>query len=218
MSVKNRIKQYVKHIGITIVAFEKSINVTNGYVNAISKSIGIEKISLIIEIYSNLNIEWLLTGNGEMLKENLKLYESQNIIPFYEDFYFFPISLKSDSINTIKSNSFKINSGDWFNGATAAIRHNGNSMIEYKNGCTLVIKECLEINEIIWGRNYVLETDEIKITCKVAYLDNENIICNFTNFESYPDGTLIFQPFKLNRLKIKNIYTILGSINKENGL
>ena len=53
---------------MTVSAFEKSIGVANGYVNSISKSIGIDKISLILENYPNLNIEWLLTGRGEMLK------------------------------------------------------------------------------------------------------------------------------------------------------
>lgn len=53
---------------MTVSAFEKSIGVANGYVNSISKSIGIDKISLILEKYPNLNIEWLLTGRGEMLK------------------------------------------------------------------------------------------------------------------------------------------------------
>ena len=53
---------------MTVSAFEKSIGVANGYVNSISKSIGIDKVSLILEKYPNINIEWLLTGRGEMLK------------------------------------------------------------------------------------------------------------------------------------------------------
>lgn len=68
MTVKNRIKTYCKAENLPISTFEKSIGASNGYVNAISKSIGIEYLSKIIEIYSNLNLEWLLTGKGEMLK------------------------------------------------------------------------------------------------------------------------------------------------------
>jgi phage repressor protein C with HTH and peptisase S24 domain len=68
MTVKERIKTYAKCIGITITEFEESIFVSNGYVNSISKSIGIDKISLILEKYPNLNLVWLLTGRGAMLK------------------------------------------------------------------------------------------------------------------------------------------------------
>ncbi|WP_407479902.1 S24 family peptidase [Elizabethkingia anophelis] len=69
MSVKNRIKEFVEHNDITISAFEKSINASNGYVNSISKSMGLEKIDKILEKYPNINLEWLLTGKGTMLKE-----------------------------------------------------------------------------------------------------------------------------------------------------
>ena len=68
MSVKDRIKEFCKVEKLSVTAFETSIGVSNGYVNSISKSIGIEKLNTIIENYSNLNIEWLLTGKGPMLK------------------------------------------------------------------------------------------------------------------------------------------------------
>ena len=68
MTVKDRIKRFCKAEGIAISAFEKNIGVSNGYVNAISRSIGVDNLNTIIEKYSILNIEWLLTGRGEMLK------------------------------------------------------------------------------------------------------------------------------------------------------
>lgn len=71
MTVKDRIKAFCKAEKTTVSAFEKSIGVSNGYVNAISRSIGIDNLNTIIEIYSNLNIEWLLTGRGEMYKPNV---------------------------------------------------------------------------------------------------------------------------------------------------
>lgn len=69
MSVKNRIKEFLEVENITISSFEKLLNLSNGYVNSISKSIGIDKIEIILENFPNLNIEWLLTGKGNMYKE-----------------------------------------------------------------------------------------------------------------------------------------------------
>lgn len=71
MTVKDRIKAFCKAEGIAVSAFEKNIGVSNGYVNAISRSIGIDYLNTIIEKYSMLNIEWLLTGRGEMLKQDV---------------------------------------------------------------------------------------------------------------------------------------------------
>ena len=68
MTVRDRIKAFCKEEGITITAFEDSIKASNGYVNSISKGIGSDKLDSIVEKYSNLNLEWLLTGRGTMLK------------------------------------------------------------------------------------------------------------------------------------------------------
>lgn len=69
MSVKKRLKDFIKSQGLTISGFEKDINVSNGYVNSISKGIGGEVLLSILEKSPNLNIDWLLTGKGSMLKE-----------------------------------------------------------------------------------------------------------------------------------------------------
>lgn len=69
MGVKDRVKLFCRQSKMTIKDFEGSIKVSNGYVNSISKGIGEDKLSLIIEKYPNLSIEWLLTGTGEMLKQ-----------------------------------------------------------------------------------------------------------------------------------------------------
>jgi len=69
MSVKERLKTFIKYHGLTVKAFEKSIPLSNGYVNNMFKSIGLEKIELIVEKYSNINLDWLIIGRGEMLKE-----------------------------------------------------------------------------------------------------------------------------------------------------
>ena len=71
MSTKERLKSYCKSVGLTVKEFEVSIGASNGYVNSISKGIGEDKLSIIIEKFPNLSIEWLLTGKGKMLKEEV---------------------------------------------------------------------------------------------------------------------------------------------------
>jgi hypothetical protein len=73
LSVKKRIKELIKSHAITVKAFENSIHASNGYINSISKSIGLDKIEKIIEKYPNINLNWLLTGQGEMLVSTTNL-------------------------------------------------------------------------------------------------------------------------------------------------
>lgn len=68
MTVKQRIIQYAEYRKISARKFSVSIGASPGYVNAISKSIQPDKLSRISELYPDLNTEWLMTGNGSMLK------------------------------------------------------------------------------------------------------------------------------------------------------
>ncbi len=77
MSIKDRTRLFVKSQQTTMKAFEQSINASNGYINNITRSISLEKIDLIVEKYPILNIEWLLTGKGEMLKPLTDLSEPE---------------------------------------------------------------------------------------------------------------------------------------------
>jgi len=79
MSVKERIKEYINYKDISIRKFCLNIGVTAGYVYNISKSIPPEKIDRISKCYPDLNITWLMTGEGEMIKEESTLnYISAN--------------------------------------------------------------------------------------------------------------------------------------------
>ena len=81
--VKTRIKQFCEAEGITVSSFEKSIGASNGYVNSISRSVGIDKLNRILEKYPYLNIEWLLTGNGDMRKQQ-EQHEVSNTIDIHQ--------------------------------------------------------------------------------------------------------------------------------------
>jgi predicted ribosome quality control (RQC) complex YloA/Tae2 family protein len=78
MNVKERLKKFIKSIDMTTTAFEESLNVANGYINSISKSIGIDKVAIILEKYPNLNLEWLFTGRGEMEKKTIPITQNQS--------------------------------------------------------------------------------------------------------------------------------------------
>ncbi len=83
--VKSRLKHFIANKGLSVKAFEQSIDVGNGYVNNISKSIGVDNINTIIEKYTNLNIDWLLTGRGSMLREVGKSGEGRTTPAYPEE-------------------------------------------------------------------------------------------------------------------------------------
>jgi len=69
-TVKSRLKEFIRYKRLNVLAFEKSINASNGYVNSITKGVGTNYIKKIEEVYNDLNINWLLYGEGDMIGNN----------------------------------------------------------------------------------------------------------------------------------------------------
>lgn len=83
-SVKKRMKHFLSYIGISEGSFESMCGLGNGWVSNIGDSIRTSTQNKILNIYPDLNIIWLLTGEGSMLKsENIKKYDVREIDPEY---------------------------------------------------------------------------------------------------------------------------------------
>lgn len=74
-AVKNRLEQFIKAMNLSTRSFERSINASVGFVRNIRQSISPDKQSDILKVYPNLNMTWLLLGEGEMLRQS----PSQNV-------------------------------------------------------------------------------------------------------------------------------------------
>lgn len=69
MDVKTRLKDYLTYKKVSQNAFCKSLGVSVAYIASIRKSISPDKLLGIAEYYPDLNLSWLLTGQGSMLKD-----------------------------------------------------------------------------------------------------------------------------------------------------
>lgn len=68
MAVKERLREYIKVLGISEREFCRRIGVSTSYVNSIRTSIQPDKMKNIGEQFPELNPMWLITGDGEMLQ------------------------------------------------------------------------------------------------------------------------------------------------------
>ena len=164
-SVKDRILAYLKYKKIAQAKFEKSIGMSNGYVNNIRQSIQPDKLLRIAQIYTDLNIAWLMVGDlgGKMLKEEekkpvapapVRAEHTLPLIPFdavagpgdpvyederIEDYY---------TVSEFKDSDF-------------LIRVKGDSMTPRYTGGDLLACKKIPITEVYffqWNRCYVLLT------------------------------------------------------------
>lgn len=66
-----RIKRYIDAKGIKVSALEKEVGMSNGsFASQLknNKTIGVDKLENILSRFPDINLEWLLTGTGNMIK------------------------------------------------------------------------------------------------------------------------------------------------------
>lgn len=227
-TVKDRLTAFLEEKGINKSEFGRRIGVSSAFITSMRKSIQPDKVRSIKEQFPDLNIEWLLTGEGEMTidadkNSELKIVggpkEAGRLIPFYDaettGGYEGRVSSSTEEA-TLKG---YIQAGGWFNGReTAAIRHVGDSMIEYPNGCVLAVREVTERRLLVPGQNYVIETMEYRITKRVQRGSSPDTIALYsTNQEKYEDGRLIYEPFEISLEDVRRIFSVLGYIVNQSG-
>lgn len=161
-------------------------------------------IEQILNFYTDLNRVWLLTGEGDMIsKKKIPLYNDDSTIGGIND----QVANVDDSARPTEW----IDAGDWFPTATSAIHHYGDSMIEYPSGCILALKRVNDSRLLLNGENYVIETEEFRITKRILD-DGDDIIAYSTNQETYPDGRLVHAPIRIPKDAIRHLDLVLGCV------
>lgn len=69
MSSVTRMQAYITFKGLKKSEFYRTVGLANGYLDKV-KELGSDKVESIITKYSDINLEWLITGKGPMIKEN----------------------------------------------------------------------------------------------------------------------------------------------------
>ena len=202
------LRQIAIAMGITEQDFQSKLKAKDlkvSFVISVSKAINKSVYALIDDEVSNT---LPLMGDKEAI-----LPTKKNLIPFYDDVS--TIGGLNDRVaNTDPSSPTEwIDAGDWFPEATAAIRHYGDSMVDYPSGSILALKRVNNPQLIMNGRNYVVETSEYRVT-KQLQDDGDHFMAYSTNRDTYPDGRQIHAPFSVPKGEIRYIYLVLGCVTK----
>lgn len=110
-TIKDRLYSFLDKNGIRPSAFERTCNLANGFCSKISDKVTDASLKLIKIGYPNLNINWLKTGEGEMLVELPSAKEQDSILVLVRTLgEFIEISKQNAEINRINAEANKLNS------------------------------------------------------------------------------------------------------------
>lgn len=158
MSIQERILQYLEYKAITPYKFCKDLDFPMGYLNK-RGAIGTDKYLKIIKYYTDLNPEWLLTGNSPMLKNGTN-----------------SVVVGNNNVTNTGNNNVTISN----NGG------NGNTTTNTAtNNYGLTKQECQEQNAIVSGQNnqYItlLEKTNALLEKNVAILEENKALLQAEN-------------------------------------
>lgn len=160
-SVKERLQEYLQYKRIKQVDFARRIGASPAYVAAMRRSISDEKVMQIRNAFPDLNTDWLLYGQGEML-----MPEKQTADGFSMEDYIVPLIPIDAHAGALQLYSEGVQLRDCekimspVSGADFAIRISGDSMEpEIHDGSYLFIKRINEAAFIPWGNNLVIDTE-----------------------------------------------------------
>lgn len=211
MTAKDRLKQYLEYKKLKQSDFIKSIGASPGYISSMNRGFGEDYEAVVREKYPDLNIGWLQTGDGDMLKSDsltIKDCAAGTGVPFYD--IDVTCSITESFTDVREEPQFRINYAP-LNDCDAAFPVYGDSMEpDFYAGDVVMVREIHNVDSMLWGEPYLIITnaacDNLR-TIKNVYLsdDRSSFILRASN-PRYNGDTIVA------RENVLKIFLIKGKI------
>lgn len=163
-TVKSRLSDFLKSQRVTKAEFCRLLGLSPAYINAIRKSLPADRVRQITDLFPNLNRDWLLYGEGEMLVAKPEPPQPQN--EHESNPFMVPLLPVEAYAGNLQEYSRGINLADcaWtaapVKGAEFAIMISGDSMEpEIHAGSVAAICRINDEAFIPWGNPMVVDTE-----------------------------------------------------------
>lgn len=213
MNIKERLTQFIQFKNLSLSAFERSCSLSSGFVCKVGDSIRRAKLENISVAYPELNINWLLTGVGDMLNSEdsdsyiNKVEDEQTHVPLV------PLSAMAGKLSGFELDGITRNDCEMIvspiKGASFAVPVVGDSMApEYPNGSRVFVQEINPDSFIEWGKVYVLSTCNGIVIKQLRKSQLQGCVSCF----SFNDNS-IFAPFDVPLADVHGIYRVLACVS-----
>lgn len=208
--MNERMNFFIQSLGISVSEFERLCNLSNGAVSKMGDNTRTSTLDKISKVYPTLNIVWLRTGEGEMIKGSVTQTSHGNNSPNINDNQVgtrprIPMAVAaglltgfSDSIKSSDCEQMPIIKAFPPYDCTMIVK--GDSMEpKFEGGDEIAIRKVCDVIE--WGKTYVLDTRDGAVL-KRLYDSGDKFKCVSFNSE-YPD-------FEVNKDDVFGVYKVVG--------
>ena len=211
--MKDRLRQVIDYYNITTNNFSQKIGVSEGAIrkvllqNTTLRSDTLDKIS---QNFTDINIDWLVTGRGSMLRSDLPAAhpatEPGAGIPLIPINAMAGVFTGEQSVLELECERYVVPA---FKDAEFLITVKGSSMIpKYYSGDIVACKRMPLDTFFQWNKVYVLDTEQGPLIKRVKKGATDETLSIFSDNPDY-------EPFELPRTKIYHIALVVGVIRLE---
>lgn len=210
-TTKQRILQYIDFKCIDRTIFFQQTGLKRGLLDAdkLKSTVSDVFIAKIIATYPDLNPDWLITGQGPMLRDENKVtdlisYDPSVGVPYYDvDFTAgFDAIFNNQTLLPAHNIVFKP-----FEEAQLWCNVTGDSMADKINSGDIIALKEISVESILYGEIYAIVLDDVR-TIKVLRKSSDPNKLRFVPINKEYDE----QEFE--KYRIQRVYAVLGSIRK----
>lgn len=210
-NVKDRLLLFLKNKRINNSEFGRMFDVSTAYVSSIRKSISPEMLDKLRSRFPELSIEWLLTGDGQMLNNTIQRKSDSDEL-YYT--YLLPMSAVAGTLTEFEGSATLADCEKIVSpiaGVDFAINIYGDSMMpEYPSGSMVLIKRMNIDTFIAWGEVFLLDTvNGILLKELQPSEKDDEVVCVSHN----PSGK--YRPFNVPKKDIRSIFRVLACITRK---
>ena len=211
--IKQNISLYLAKKGVSDYVYYKESGTTRGILGQ-NNGISEDNISRFLAYAPDVNVEWLLTGKGSMLKSDEQpLPEAKKTSSRHKGIPLIPMeaiagfpAIDNDGVSFDDCQHYSIPEFE-AKGANFLIRVSGDSMTPlYCNGDIIAYRKIADILFFQWGGVYVLDTSQGVLVKYVEECEKNDdcILCVSENKR--------YKPFSLPKDDIRSLSTIVGLV------
>lgn len=205
-TVKDRTLLFLKSQNIKMKDFETKCDLSNGYVTSMRKGFGRQKLENVLKAYPELNREWLLYGEGEMLITPTTNFPTPVLASKGTPIYNMDATCGEVSRPIDFAQEQIIGYVDMPNLSkdAAIIRANGESMkAKINDGDWIAVREIYDMEDIYYGMIYLILTNEYRMLKYIRKYepDEDNFVILRSENKDYDD-------IKMRKSKILRLYVV----------
>lgn len=218
-TLKSRLKAVASYNGLSIRAMEEKCGLSRSVIGNMSETgvLGSDKLSKILDTFRDIDPLWLISGEGNMLKEKPQSNNSEDADcqPIKNMRPRLPINAAAGALSNI-AECVTDSQCDMrplipaFADYDFTIPIEGDSMLpDYQSGDELACVIVNDISEIKWGKPYVVDSTQ-GIVFKRIYDGGSHVLCRSIN----PTGS----EYEIDKEEIIHIAAIVGSIRRSQNI